>query len=323
MPRKIEVSHKTILFTLFTLGALWFIWEIRAIVLILFVAILVMVILNPLVKKLSKYKVPRALSILIVYFSFFAMVIISLVSIIPALIDQTTNFASGLPGYISNLHVSSAIGDQVYSQFLSRVGDVPGEIVNIGVLLLTNIITLLTMLTFAFYLLMARNKIGDQLAFLVGNKKAEEIDGFLDELEIKLGGWARGQIVLMVSVGLFNYIGFLLIGIPYALPLAILAGFLEAVPYVGPIIAAVPAVAIGFGISPLTGLATAALAFLIQQVENYVLIPKVMERSVGVSPIVTLLSLAIGLQIAGITGVLISVPVVITLQVLVKRHFLV
>jgi predicted PurR-regulated permease PerM len=101
-----------------------------------------------------------------------------------------------------------------------------------------------------------------------------------------------------------------------------LAGLLEIVPYIGPIIAAIPAVIIGFGISPVIGLATAALALLIQQLENYVLVPKVMEKSVGVSPIVTLLSLAVGFKVAGIVGALISVPVVITLQVLSKEYIL-
>ena len=94
-------------------------------------------------------------------------------------------------------------------------------------------------------------------------------------------------------------------------------------PYVGPILGAIPAVFIGFGISSVMGFATIALMFLVQQIENYILVPKIMERSVGVAPIITLIALAIGLKIAGITGVLISIPVVITLQVLIKKHFLV
>jgi predicted PurR-regulated permease PerM len=96
---------------------------------------------------------------------------------------------------------------------------------------------------------------------------------------------------------------------------------LEFVPIVGPVVAAIPAVLIGFGISPITGFATLALVILVQQLENYVLVPKVMERSAGVSPIATLLAIAIGAELAGVFGVLISVPVYITARVFYQQYF--
>jgi len=123
-------------------------------------------------------------------------------------------------------------------------------------------------------------------------------------------------------VGTFTYLGLLILGIPFALPLALLAGVLEIIPYIGPIIAAIPAVLVGLSISPLMGLAVASLAFLIQQFENYLFVPKVMEKSVGVSPIITLVALVIGLRLAGVVGIIVSVPLVITLQVLGKQYLL-
>lgn len=323
MPRKIEISHKTIIFTLLLLGAIWFVWQIQDIVLILFVSLLVMTILNPIAKKLTKYKIPKALSVLVIYFLIFGVLIISLISVIPALVDQTTTFASGLPTYIENLRVPATISDQISAQVISRVGDLPGSILNFGIGIVSNIVVILTTLTFAFYLLMARDRLDSDLAYLLGKEKAKEVDDFFDELEIKLGGWAIAQIILMLSVGILYYLGFRILGIPYALPVAILAGFLEIVPYIGPILGALPGVLISFGLSPVIGIAAIALMFLVQQLENYVLVPKIMEKSVGVAPIITLLALAVGLKIAGIPGVLVSVPVVITLQVLVKRHFLI
>jgi predicted PurR-regulated permease PerM len=323
MPRKIEISHRTIIFTFFLMGALWFLWQIRDIVVILFVSLLVMVIINPIVRRLSKYKVPKGLSVLILYFLFIGALIVSLIGIIPALIDQTSNLTSQFPSYIQNLHLSSAISDSIQTQVLAKVGDLSGSLLGVGLGIVTNIITFLTILTFAFYLLMAREKLEQKLSDLVGEKRAGDIADFIDELEVKLGGWARGQIILMITVGVLYYIGLRVLGIPYALPIAILAGFLEIVPFIGPILGAIPALLIAFGITPFMGVATLALMFLVQQVENYVLVPKIMQRSVGVEPIVTLIALAIGLQIAGITGVLISVPVVITLQILFKRHFLI
>ena len=112
------------------------------------------------------------------------------------------------------------------------------------------------------------------------------------------------------------------LGVDNAQLWGVMAFLLNFVPNIGSIIAAVPAVVIGFGISPLIGAATVAVYFLIQQLENYVFVPKVMEKSVGVNPIITLLVIAVGFKIAGIVGILISVPVYITVQVIVKELFI-
>ncbi len=323
MPRKIEISHRTIIFTFFVIGAIWVLYLIRDILLSLFVALLIMFILNPLVRRLSKYRIPRGASVLVVYLTFFVVVGVSLASIIPPLVEQTSNFASGLPTYIENLRITSPIADQVSRQVLAQLGNVPGQIVGFAFGVVSNFLTILTILIFAFYFLLARNKLeNEQINVFLGEKWSKEFAGIMDDLEVRLGRWGRGQITLMFTVGFFNYVGLTLLGIPFALPLAILAGLLEFVPYVGPILAAIPAVIIGFGISPVMGLAASALAFLIQQMENYILVPKIMEKSAGVSPVITLIALSVGFRLAGITGVLISVPVVITLEVLAKRHFL-
>ena len=125
----------------------------------------------------------------------------------------------------------------------------------------------------------------------------------------------------MLAIGLGTYIGLLLIGIPFAIPLAILAGIFEIIPFLGPIISAIPAILIGFGISPLIGLAVLAMAFLVHQLEGYVLVPKIMEKSTGVSPLVILIAITIGAKLAGIMGVIISVPFVITLKVFLEEYF--
>jgi predicted PurR-regulated permease PerM len=103
--------------------------------------------------------------------------------------------------------------------------------------------------------------------------------------------------------------------------LAILAGFLEIVPTIGPTIAALPPLIIGFVVSPITGLATVALAFLVQQTENYLLVPRIMQSSVGLNPIITLLSLAIGFRLAGVIGAIISIPLVVAAKVILQDYY--
>jgi len=147
----------------------------------------------------------------------------------------------------------------------------------------------------------------------------KRIEKIIAALEYRLGGWARGQIILMVIVGVATYVGLTVIGVPFAVPLALLAGILEIIPNIGPTLAVIPSVIVGFSVTPLTGMAAAALGILIQQAENYALVPKVMQKSAGMSPIITLLSLVIGLKVAGVMGALLSVPVVITSQVLLEE----
>ena len=322
LPRKIEISHRTIVFTVVFLILLWFVFFIREIILEFFVALLIMAILNPIVTRLSKFKIPRPISILLAYLIFLGLFSSAIAGVIPPLVEQTKSFVNGLPNYLGNLGIVPSLSEQLVTELLSTFGAVPSEIAKFTVSVFGNVVGVLTVLFFAFYLLLARDKLNEQLGFLFGDKKKKEVGNVVDLLEIRLGSWARGQLTLMLLVGISVYIGLSLLGIPFALPLSILAGFLEVIPYMGPIISAVPAVIIGLATSPIIGLAVAALYFLVQQVENYLFVPKVMEKSVGVSPIVTLLALAIGFKLAGIVGIVISIPVFITLQVLAKNYLL-
>ena len=322
MSRKVEISQKTIIFAALLLLGLWFLFFIRDILLQLFVAVFIMVVLNPTVRRFhTRFKIPRGFSVLVVYFSAILLIALSIGNIVPPLVDQTSVFVNSLPQHLKELGLAPIISDQLISEVLVQLRSLPGQIVRLTVSLFSNLIGLLTILIFAFYLLMSREKLEEQLSYFIGVEKAKEAEHILDELETKLGGWARGQLSLMLLVGSSSYIGLVLLNMPYALSLAIIAGILEAVPYIGPILAAFPAVIIGFGISPVMGVANIALYFLIQQVENYVFVPKVMERSVGISPIVTLMALTIGFRVAGITGVVLSVPVVITLRVLFRHYY--
>lgn len=320
MPKKIEISHRTIIFTALFLLLLWFLYLIRDILLIFFISLLLMAIINPAVTKLSKYRIPRVVSVLFVYMATIVILTLIIGGILPALIEQTTNFANNLPSFLSGIGLSSYFSDQIIEELIVQLGKLPAQIIKVIFSIFSNVIAVITVTILTLYLLLSRNKIDEQLTNFLGEKQQKRVEKIVDNLEEKLGGWARGELALMVLVGLFTFIGLSLLGIPYALPLSLLAGVLEIIPNLGPIIAAVPSVIIGFGISPAIGIAVIVLAFIIQQVENYVFVPKVMEKSVGVSPIITLLALAVGFKVSGIIGALISVPVLITFQVLIKEY---
>ncbi len=320
--RKVEISHRTIIFTTVFLIFLWFLFFIRDVILELFVALLLMAVLDPLVNFLSlRLKLPRSLSIIFSYLLILGLFGVAIYSLVPPLIIQTASFATSLPSYLEKIPSGFPVNDQVVSQLLSQLGDIPTQILKFIFSILSNIVGILTVLIFSFYLLLSRSNLDQQLESWFGEAKSKSIAATINVLEKRLGNWARGQFVLMVLVGTSTYIGLTLLGIPYALPLAILAGLFEIVPYLGPIISAIPSILIGLGISPLMGLLAGILAILIQQIENYFFVPKVMEKSTGVSPIVILLALAIGSRLAGFVGAIMAIPVFIIIQTLAHKYF--
>lgn len=321
MPRKIEISHRTIIFTAVVILAYLFISKVADIIMQFFVALLIMAILNPFVTRLSRYKIPRAASVFLAYLLLFGIIGFSISAIVPPLADQTTSFINNLPRFLDDLGFSFVFSDQVIQQLVAQVAALPSEVAKLTVSIFSNIVAVVAVLVFAFYMLLERDKLDVQLGYVFGQKRKKEVGRFIDLLERNLGSWARAQLTLMLIIGLTSYIGLRLIGIPFALPLAILAGILEIIPYIGPIVAAIPAVLIGFGLSPLQGIAVAALAFLIQQLENYLFVPKIIQKSTGVSPIVTLFALAIGFRLAGIVGFLIAIPVFIALRLVVAEYY--
>jgi predicted PurR-regulated permease PerM len=133
--------------------------------------------------------------------------------------------------------------------------------------------------------------------------------GLVDRIQFKMGRWLLGQMALMVIIFAIDYVGLLIIGAPYALILAILAGLLEIIPYVGPIVSAVVAASISFLHGPVTGLLVLALFAVAQQLEGYVIAPLVMKKAVGLNPVVVILALLIGAKLGGVMGVIIAVPI--------------
>jgi len=321
-PDKIEISHRTVVFTVFFLIGVWFVFYIKDIIFQLFVALVVSSILNPTVRSFTKYKIPKTASILLVYLIMFAIVGVTIAALIPTLINQTTKFVNSFPSYLDKLGILGPYSEQIISQIISQVGALPSQFAKVILSVFSNALGVVTVLIFSFYLLLSRDRIENQFEYLFGKKRSAKVERFINIFEKKLGGWARGQLALMFLIWSTTYIGLYLLGIPFALPLSILAGLLEIIPIIGPLISAIPAVIIGFGISPIVGMATTALYFLIQQLENYMFVPKVMQKSVGVNPMTTLLALAVGFRLAGIVGILVSIPAVITIQILGKEYFI-
>lgn len=318
MPTKIEISHKTIIFTVFFLIFLWLVLQIRDILIMLFISFIFMSALKPLVESLERLKIPRLFAILFVYLSLFGFFVIFLIFVFPPLIAQTSTLGGYLPKYVGialpflNLHLQT-IMDQ-----LAPLGE---NILRMTFSFFSNIFAVVTIFVFTFYFLLGRAHLRKFLVDFVGKEGEQKIIEIVRKIESQLGYWLRAQLTLCLIVGTASFLGLSLLRVNFALPLALLAGVLEIVPNLGPIISAVPAVLIATLTSPILGLAVIALYFIIQQLENTFIVPQVMKKTVGLPPLVTFLSLLIGVRIAGLAGAVLSVPTALTLQTLFSELF--
>jgi len=320
LPQKIEISHRTIVFTVLFLISLFFLYQIRQILVLLFISLVFMSALNPTVTKMERIKIPRILAIIILYFSILAVFGLAVASIVPALVEQTASLIFRLPEYIQALQLP-AIDQDFISLQINQLGSLPANLLKITVGVFSNLTGFLIVAVITFYFLVERKNLDRYLAILFGGDGKDKAEVFVDKLEHRLGGWVRAQLTLMIIIGVMTYIGLRLLGLEFALPFAILAGFLEIIPNIGPIVSATPAVLSGLFISPLTGLAVAALYFLIQQFENSLIVPQIMAKEVGIRPLIVIISLAVGAKIAGLLGLILAVPFVILIQIVASEFF--
>jgi len=315
MIQKIDISHRTVIFIVSLILSLWMIYLIRDLLVILFVAVILMSALSPLVGFFVKLKFPKALGIAITYIVIIGLLTVLVASILQPLIEESTKLIVTLPSVAGQIFSITNIDKSVFQSGLTNLSK---NVFSITLAVFDNLITIIFLLVLTFYLLLEREKLETRIASLFVGKE-ERIKKSIVAIEEKLGSWLRGQLFLSVIVGLLSYIGLLILNIPYALPLALIAGVLEVVPVIGPIISAIPAIIIAATISPILALGVAAMFFVIQQLENHLIVPQVMKRAVGLNPLMVILAIAIGSRLLGFAGALLAVPLAVVVQIIVTE----
>lgn len=314
---RVEISLKTIIYTLAIALAAILAWYLRDIIILLVVCFIFMEALNPTINRLQKFKIPRILSIIIVYFSILVLMSVVVAGILPALVEQTASLAIALPDIIKNTSLFGASAVDISNQ-LKILESLPGDIAKTVLSVFSNIFSLFMVMVITFYLLLERDNFEDYSVKIFGEKGKKKVKGILTDLEARLGTWVNAEIILMIIVGLMSYIGYLVLGLNFALPLAIIAGFLEVVPNIGPIVSTVLSAVVGLTVSPFTALLAIIWGIIVQQSENNFIVPKVMKSKVGLHPLVTIFLLVTGAKLGGIMGAVLAVPVYLTVDVIIK-----
>jgi len=316
---KIEISPKTIFYTILMLIGFWMAYKLISVFLILFISFILATAINPLVNALQRIKIPRVIAIFLSFVLVIGIVILVFSGIIPTLIEQTGILATSLIQILNDNHLLDFDQNTINSQ----IQTISSSLINVLKIILgaaSNVLALFSLLVMTFYILIERPNLEKYLRyFLHDGEKERKYLKLIEAVESRLGGWVRGELMLMVIVGTLTYIGLSAIKIPFALPLALLAGLLELVPNLGPTLAAVPAALIGLTISMPVAIGTIIVSIAVQQLENNIIVPLVMRSSAGLSPIVTLLCLMVGVTIGGVGGAILAVPTFITVQTIVSQ----
>lgn len=310
---KIEISIKTILVGLAIYIGLQFAWELRDVLISLFVAYIVMSAARQPVDSLAKKGVSRGLAVFLVFLSFFVCLGFIISWIVPPFVSETALFINHFPQIIEN--IQSPLPLNLNSLSLTQyIPTVTNNFIGVIGSVFSNAALFVSTLFFSIYLTLDVSVIQSLFSRYVTKDQLERIIKIEAKIEQRIGQWLLGELFLMTIIGSATYVGLLLLGVKYALPLGIIAGLLEAIPNVGPTVAAIPAFFVGFSQSPLLGLFTIILAIAIQQFENQIIVPLVMKKVVGLHPILTLIVLIIGGRFAGVPGMLFAIPFALVIE---------
>jgi predicted PurR-regulated permease PerM len=313
MPQKIEISSKTIIFTVLFLLFLSVVWQIRELIFSLFIAFIIAGALKPGVDYLEKRKIPRTLASFFIYLIFVLLIVGVFNLIIPPLVQEITHLFKNLPLIVKKAFPSAPIS--LFTNFFTQnLPSIANQAVDIIKTVFSNIIFVTSTLFFGFYFILDNHLIEKLLGNFFEDSEVSRIEYIINKGQKRMASWFWGEVILMLVIGTMSYIGLTIIGMKYVLALSVLAGLLEVIPSLGPITSAIPAFLIGFSYSPVLGGSTVILNVIIQQLENNLIVPFIMKKVIGLHPIVTLIALVIGGKIAGIMGVILAVPTTIFIE---------
>ncbi|NSW89169.1 MAG: AI-2E family transporter [Firmicutes bacterium] len=305
-----------------------------------FLAIVISYLVHPLVIKLEEKKIPRTTGIILVYSGILLVSAVIIVFIVPELIDNTKQLINALPDIISeyqklfNNIISSVrksrLPDEIKEVMFKEI-DTGTEVIQnyiVGNLkkalaglvdTLTVIFDILLAMVIAYYFIKDSDLFKSIVLSLIPKKWRKGIALTGKEIHFVLLNFIQGQLLTALIIGFMEVVGLILLKVKYPLVLGLIGGIANVIPYFGPIIGAIPAVAIALVDSPLKAVWTVILFVAVQQIDNVIITPKIVEGRVGLHPVATIMAVLIGGEFFGITGMLVAVPATAILRIIVRR----
>ena len=332
-----QVAWATLVLVFVVFG-FWLLYRFYMVVFTLFIAILIGTVIRPVVNWLYRRGFSRMTGVILVYLLVLALLIGFILLLFPLLIDQGITIAASVPGYYQDLQtrIASSPNQWIVGLSKSLPAQLPGlepvqqtglemlasadQAWNSFALLSKGLFIALATLLLAFYWTLEGPRTIQALLPLLPRDQRQGMYELISAMESKVGYFIAGQAILCLIVGIMALAAYLLIGLPNALVLALIAGLFEAVPMIGPLLGAIPAGLIGLAIAPSKLLWVIVASTIIQQVENNLLVPRVMKKAVGVNPFVSLLSIFAFSSLFGIAGALMAIPTAAIIQLILNRY---
>jgi predicted PurR-regulated permease PerM len=327
---------KVLLVSAAILGGLYLLYLIRTVIGAIFVAIFLAVALAPAVEFFERRRIPRALSIVLVYLSIFLVMFGIGLLVVRPIVNGVNDFVHKVPTYVEDLrknktireyddknHITDKLKKQA-NKLPERLGDAVGALRSVTVGIFSAIVQLVIVLSMTFFLLLDGKRITNFLFSQLPPERERRYRAVAADVYGAVGGYVAGNFAISLIAGLTTYIVLTILGVPFAVPLAVLMAFFDLIPLVGSTIAGV---VIGI-VAALSDFPTALIVWVIymvvyQQVENNVLQPFIYRRTVALHPLLVIIAVLVGASLLGILGALLAIPVAAAIQIVVKDwwHF--
>jgi predicted PurR-regulated permease PerM len=305
-------------------------WAAREALLVIYISALIAMGFSPIVRVLERPRgVPRWLAILVIYAAIVGVIVLIGLMIIPPLVAQAASLWARMPAefnafqtflikhklMVHPITLEEAVQNAPTGAGGNAVGTVLVAISN----LIGGVFGLITILILSFYLLIDAQPMFESLMRFVPAGRRADVATAAREAVIKVSAWLRAQFVLAGVMGVFVAIGLYLLGVPYFYVIALVAAIGETIPIVGPVIGGIAAVGVAITVSPQLALMVGVYFLVLHQLEANVLVPKIMERRVGVSPVVVMMALLVGGALWGLVGAVLAIPTAAIISVIVSE----
>lgn len=311
-------------FILIIFGAI-FLYLIRDILLMIFAALILAIALDRPIDRLEKLRLPRALGTILIYLLLFLTFVLALYLIVPPLALQIKSLAVHYSGYLEKIsygpeflnlkEILKGLADQLATgagaqTILASISGIFG-----------NLLTFLIIVVIAMFLNIQEKGVKRSIFYFIPARVDSQAVVLFDRIQKKVGGWLWGRILSCIFVGILIFLGLLILGIDYALTLGILAALLNIIPFVGPVIAAVPAIFFALLKSPFLALAVALLYFIVNSfLESFVLSPIVMQKVIHLNPAVIILAALVGAKLGGLLGLILGIPTAAIISIFLQEY---
>ncbi|MEK7636155.1 MAG: AI-2E family transporter [Patescibacteria group bacterium] len=313
-------------------GLIVVLYQTIDILLIVFLGIVIASALEPAISRMKEWGIPRIGGALLIYILTFSFLGVIFFFLLPPLFTEFTEFLRDFPKIQKNLTNSNVVFQyfpiiDIINQNIpllsasTKVGALKGigsAFLNFSSEIFGGIISFMLLIVISFYLSVQERGIVRFLQAIMPLKYEEYALDIWSRTRRKLGILFQTMFALSAIVGTLVYVSLSIIGIKFAFLLGVLSAIFELVPIVGPILAAIPGVTLGLLQSPETGLMVFLVYVVIQQLENHAIVPLIMRRTVGINPLIIILSLLVGGKLAGILGLLVAVPMAVVIMEIIE-----